>query len=252
VHSQLSCPGLTRVVLESKGDGVDRWQSDEIRQVLDKVPAYTRGLLLAALGTTEGDVPLEFFTTRCRESKTSDEKMGALAGLLLRFGADGLPAMVDALEDRSPHVRNYAAIALAEVATRDTDHDRFYELFRRRMSRPARLRTWSQSELPAAIEFAARTETVGVLATIIRRWETNLAPEEKSHLANFEPTLLDQSVEPDSIDLPATSGVISALRAWRNENGDPTQADHQGLLEYLDRTMKQFSTPGRHRDPEVP
>lgn len=229
-----------------------RWQAEDIQTVSDKVSPFERGLLLASLGTAEGALPFEFLSVRAVESKTPGERVGAIAGLLYRFGPAAQDAMGSALEDSSSEVRNFAAIALAEVATPDSNTAQFYAWFGHRMGRSGRLESWDPRELPSAIEFAVRTQSAAALTEIVRKWEANLSNEERTRLATFEPNLLDHSIEVGLIELSASEDLFATLRSWRNEHGNPTERNDHALIEIVDEVMEKHLSHGRGDGPGAP
>jgi hypothetical protein len=219
-------------VARARGGAVTVVISDEdLLSVLPYARGYDRELLIGALGasTTRPSSETVAELKRLYATEKGDTRIAALHSLCSRLGEAGTEYAVEALRSTYWGLQDGGAALLAEHGGPDAVGP-FLDWFERKLKPNARpLGNWTPYHLLTALRFAVRQHLHLQLASLLVKYWSHLAEEEREWLALHWAGLFDAAGTPRAGDQTPPPTSVGVLGTYLFDELHPPQTLEQRL-----------------------
>lgn len=238
-----------RSLLSESTDGLGQGSSVDVMsevacsslwEAVKWVGPHDQALLYEAMIVKGCSVPHDHLVETARAAESAVVRGIALWAASQVLDSDEVALLAEGcLTDRSIEVRLSAAVILSEHATVNTPTERFLQWFVRRISKPQRP-TADFREVPAGLEFSARTDTLAYAVQALREHRDGIPAEQAIWLDMSFPSILDRAVAPAAVTLDiADVDTLAELRKGRDPYGvDDAEGADQYVRQVLPRVLK--------------
>ena len=214
------------------GEAMASELSDEaILSVLSFARGYDREVLIRALGfsSTKPSRATVEELERLYETEKGHARVAAFYSLCSRLGRAGTRYAVDALSSTYWGLQDMGAGVLAEHGSLDTA-DPFFRWFERKLKPSDRaLGNWDPYHLLTAVRFAVRHDLHQELASLLVKYWTHLAEEERAWLYLHWAGLLDATGTPRAGGQTPPPTSVAVLGTYLFDELHPPQTLEQRL-----------------------